>query len=553
VICGGFIKRFSGRNLERGGIMNKSSKIMLVFVISIYVLIIMLTDQHLRFSADSTLYISIAQKYLRGEFKDAINGYWSPLLSWLLLPFIYFGYSGVFAINAIYIILGALTMFGIWRLSYRFQLTEKIRIVVLISLLPILLYYSYIQPFDLLLLCLLIYYLDIMFDDNYPSRMHNGILGGFTGSLAYLTKSYAFPFFIIHFSLMNLFHYLRNRINGKKILSNAITGFIIFFIISGVWIALISTKYGYLTFSNMGKTNLAILGPDAPESGGLEFGQPMFYRGFIEPPNKTALSAWEDPSYIKVKTWNPFGSLRNVKHFIKLILKNILECLQILESFSTLSITIIIVSLLLLKPHLKFSDVISRRIIFFSLFTMFLYIAGYMPFHFEARYLWIVNILLLLLGAHLLSLMLDTKFFQDAFSKRILTLLFLLSFIFVPSYRFISISKGNLDSRMYYVSKELKKFGIKGRIASNREYVPVHDAWHKTFRLAYWLDSRYYGQAREGISDRELEEELKRYDIDYYFVWGNLYSNAILLSRYKEITGGEIPGLKIFSLKGERE
>lgn len=534
--------------------MNKSSKAILTLVILIYTLIIILSDPYVRFSADSTLYLNIAEKYLRGEFRDAINGYWSPLLSWLLIPFMYFRISDVYAINSIYVIIGTLTIFGVWRLSYRFRLDERIRIAVILSLLPIILYYSFIQPFDLLILCLLIYYLYFIFDDDYPKRIQNGILSGLIGSLAYLTKSYAFPFFIIHFLSMNILHYMSAKTNGGKIFKNAISGFVIFFTISGIWIVMISNKYGYFTFSNMGKTNLAIVGPGAPEGSGLEFGQPMFYRGFIEPPNKTAISAWEDPSYINVETWSPFDSFKNFKYFIKLILKNVLECLQILESFSTLSVTIVIACiLLLLNPPLGLHNIISKNILLFSLVTVFLYTVGYTPFHFEARYLWIVNILLLLMGAYLLSLLLNIEYFQDRNIKWITILAFMISFIFIPSYRVISISKGNMDSKIYHIGEELKRFNIKGRIASNREYIPVHDAWHKTFRLSYWLDSRYYGQAKEGITDEDLEKELKRYDIDYYFVWGELYENTNLLSKYDEITGGRIPGLKVFSIKKNKE
>ncbi|MHC4720172.1 MAG: hypothetical protein ACYSYT_06835, partial [Planctomycetota bacterium] len=40
---------------------------------------------------DGISYISVAQKYLAGDFAGAINGYWGPLYSWLLMPFLYFG------------------------------------------------------------------------------------------------------------------------------------------------------------------------------------------------------------------------------------------------------------------------------------------------------------------------------------------------------------------------------------------------------------------------------------------------------------------------------
>lgn len=531
----------------------KTGKGILLMVILLYLLIVIMSDPHLRVSADSTIYLSIARKYLDGEFKDAINGYWGPMLSWLLIPFLYLGFSDVFAINSIYLIFGIFTIVGIWRLSFRFELTEKIRILLLLSLIPIMWYYSFIQPFDLILLCFLVYYIVVVFNSRYSERTRNGILCGLLGSLAYLTKSYAFPFFIVHFFLMNLLHYLGTKKERKSVLKNALLGFVVFFIISGTWVIMISNKYGYFTFSNMGKTNFAILGPRAYKSTGLEFGQPMFYRGFIEPPNKTAISAWEDPSYIEVKTWSPLESFSNFKYFIKLVLKNISIGLQILGSFSTLSVVIIMgYILLLIDRPFKFENVISRGDLVYPLFTILLYMGGYMPFHFEDRYLWIVNILLLLMGGTLVSTLLNTRFFEDRVRKIILIFFFIVSFIFVPSHRVISIGKGNMDSNMYELSKILKKYNIKGNIASNREYVPVHDAWHKTFRLAYWLNNRYYGQAKEGISDEELEKELKKYDIDYYFVWGKLYSNADLLLKYKEVTGGVIPGLKVFSLKDER-
>lgn len=68
-----------------------SGTAMLIIVLLIYSALIIGSDQYMRFSADSTLYLDIAEKYLRGEFDDAVNGYWGPLLSWLLIPFLYLG------------------------------------------------------------------------------------------------------------------------------------------------------------------------------------------------------------------------------------------------------------------------------------------------------------------------------------------------------------------------------------------------------------------------------------------------------------------------------
>jgi hypothetical protein len=45
---------------------------------------------------------------------------------------------------------------------------------------------------------------------------------------------------------------------------------------------------------------------------------------------------------------------------------------------------------------------------------------------------------------------------------------------------------------------------------------------------------------------------LKQYDIDYYFFWGKTESIPEFLSPYGEVTNGDIPGLKIYSLKGKK-
>ncbi len=38
---------------------------------------------------DGISYFSIAEKYQSGNFKDAVNGMWAPLLPWTLVPFLF--------------------------------------------------------------------------------------------------------------------------------------------------------------------------------------------------------------------------------------------------------------------------------------------------------------------------------------------------------------------------------------------------------------------------------------------------------------------------------
>jgi hypothetical protein len=521
----------------------------LLIVVAVYSLFCITKNQYSRLTADSMLYFSIAQKYLAGDFQNAVNGYWGPLLAWLIIPFLYFGASDIFTINSLNLIFGVLTIVGVWYLSDRFQIKGKIKNILMVCLLPIVLKFSLVQPMDFLLVCILVFYLYIVFNAAYPKKITSGLLSGALGSLAYLTKAYAFPFFIAHFFTLNIFHYLRNatKEDRRKVLRNAIAGFVIFFLISGAWIIIISDKYGHATFSTMRDTNFNAPGPDEM-GGGLEFGVPVFAEGFFEPPNKTAFVVWEDPSYLRGKPWSAWQSFGHFKHFIKLTLKNISEGLRIFESFSSLSVAILIAYILLLSIKSK-NEILAHGILLYPLFTIILFSGGYLLFHFEERYVWLSNILLLLMGSYVLNVLFQKEFFIYTLRKSILIVIFTLSFIFTPSKFVVQAGRGGMESLMHDVSSDLKKYNIKGNIASNREFVPVHDAWHKTFRLAYWLDSKYYGQSAEGISDKDLETELEEFKIDYFFLWGEVSSMPQFLAKYQEVTNNEIPGLKIYSLK----
>jgi hypothetical protein len=303
----------------------------------------------------------------------------------------------------------------------------------------------------------------------------------------------------------------------------------------------------------MGRGVFASLGPDS-DHGTLEKGDPIFFEGFIEPPNETAFVIYEDPSHARKKTWSPLRSWSLFQHFIKNISHNIVEFIRIYEFFSRLSFTIIIAYLLFIFMEGD-NKLVLRRKMLYPLLTVVLYTGGYMPFHFELRYLGIINILLLLMGAYVLNVLFQYTIFRKRMIRIFLSLIFVLSFILSPIKATVEVSRSNINKEVFTLSNKLKKYNIEGNIASNRELkqIATHNAWHKTFRLSYWLQSRYYGQARENMSPVELDNELKKFNIDYFFYWGDAGNIPAFLSRHKEVTDGEIPGLRIYSLKEVKE
>jgi hypothetical protein len=543
--------------MKKNSFVSKFSLIFILSLITFLLLSIFLIkykelDQY-GINTNTISFISIAQKYIRGEFNNAVNGAFAPLFSWLLIPFLKLNLNPLLAVRVLNLIIGLLLLIGVRILSYRFEMKESIRDTISFIAVPIVLQDSLRDhTADLLVVCILVYYLNIIFNPDYSNKVYKGILSGLIGAIGYLSKAYVFPFFISHFLLFNGLHYFKIKEKKKKILRNAMLGMIIFFIISGPWIVILSNKYNKITLGTSGTYNHRVMGPEVPKPKGewigwegwrryIRMGHPVYDQGFFPPPNETALSAWEDFTYLipYLKPWSPLESWDFLKHQIKLILKNIYYTIGILESsFSIFSIVIIIGYILFCIPSFLQDDRI------FPLLTIILYSGGYILLHPDERYLWIVKFLILLMGGYLLNVLFQSDFFNDT-RKRILMIFFILSFIALP---LNNLRAPNFDKEMYGIlSKKLEKYNsLTGKIASN-------DKFSETLKLLFYsrMKMRYYGQAKKDISEDELKRELKKYDIDYYLVWekSSVRDSPKFLSLYREITRGEIPGLKIYSLK----
>ena len=222
-------------------------------------------------AGDEISYIDIAGAYATGNWGTAINGYWSPLYSWLLTPFLLFQYNPLYAVyisKIVSLIIGFFAIITVRRLSRTFEIDRNIERSILIALIPSLIFFSLIYPTpDLLLVLFLTYYLSIIFKSEYSNSLINGVICGFVGAAAYLTKSFAFPFFLVHFVLFNMIFFVKGlEIEKKNILKNLSLGLILFFVMSGLWAGTISEKYGKMTISTAGEYNQAIVGPKYQEN-----------------------------------------------------------------------------------------------------------------------------------------------------------------------------------------------------------------------------------------------------------------------------------------------
>jgi hypothetical protein len=250
---------------------------------------------------------------------------------------------------------------------------------------------------------------------------------------------------------------------------------------------------------------------------GLQF----FYEGLMKPYDEYATSIWDDPSYIKVKDWSPFSSISNFNFQLAVIVYDIFEIFKIIEKFSILSILIIVLALFLI---FKSNNQLKNKLTLLIL-SLFIYLAGYSIIFVEIRYLWFVDVLLLIMGILCIKILSEDYSIRKSLSM-ILVFLICWSFVLYPVFNLYDISGNGKD--IYVLAQDLKKQDIEGNnLAAGID-------WKRTLILAYYLDAKYYGLTKSS-SGNEISEELLNNNIKYYIWW---QEDRIEISGFKIIDTG---------------
>jgi hypothetical protein len=480
---------------------------------------------------DGISYIGIAQKYIHLNFHDAVNGYWGPLLSWLLMPFLYVGFKPLLAAKLLTLMIGAITIIQFNSLIKILQISRLLRVVLLFLVSVIIVYFA-LSDFtpDLLFVYFSLLYIKTIINPNYINSKYAGAISGFFGAGLFLTKSYGFPFFIVSFLLTNFIFYLYSKTSmaKKRILTNFMYGIIVFTLISGAWVSVLSYKYDQFTIGTAGNYVHSLRGPNS-------LGHPMLYLGLLNPPNKTAISIWEDPSYLIIKNFEVFNSIDSFNHQVEITFENIRNIATIFHLFSKFSLVILTITIVYL---LEKGKLIFNNKIFLLILNLLVLISGYALLLVDVRYLWPGNILILIIGSKLLDLLLQNNNLKQI-SKTFLVTVFVLSFLINPVRQlYYNFDTGKDISAL---NNRINNLNINGRIASKND-------WTKSLYLSFYNNWKYYGETTK-ITEQALHNELKNKMIDYYLVWGSAENEIEFIDRYEELTDGKIDQLRIYKIK----
>ena len=497
--------------------------------IALYLLLAIVLLPYYRFqiNPDGVSYISIAQKYASGDLENALNGYWSPMLSWLLTPFIFWGTPPILAPKLLSILIGFFTLFRFQKLVYRLQFTPILAYSSLLTSAIIIIYFALnvITP-DLLFVGISLWYLH-----QVSNSKSNPIKIGIIGALLYFTRSFGLPFFLAHFSVTTIIFALKGHAKKpiKTVLKNYALTMVTFLALISFWVAPISKKYDHFTIGNSGHYNFTLISPESK-------GHLVHYVGFIPPPNQTAINAWEDISYVKTSRWEIFSSSQSIFFYAKIIIDNIFLAIHFLFHSSILAIPILLLSLHFIykkREHPKFA-VISLLLITIGILSM-----GYAMVYIEYRYIWLNTLIITLLGFLLLKEYFNTTPIHQT-NQYILIIALSLSLIIPPILNIISDS--NTGKTTYLLSQKLHHLPIQGNIASN-------NLWAKTLYLSFYNNWRYFGET--GLTKpANIENQLTKHKIKFFFLWKDGDSkNYLFLQKYPEISNNQFNDLKIYRMR----
>jgi hypothetical protein len=253
-------------------------------------------------SVDGVSYIGIARHYLAGEWGEAVNGFWSPLISWLLALLLGCGLSPDIAFKTITISSGLLALFANGLLVAHCIRNRKLGLIVQCSAAVMLASFAMIvcTP-DIVGLAFFLLYVGTLIKCLSTQRKLWAVTSGVILLVTYFAKTFFFPFGVciaFLYPTVGFFLY-RSRQKLSRDISSAVLICCVAVVLGTPWVIAIKAKYDSWTIGTAGRSNF-----NRVMNSGT--------RTQVLPP-KTAISPFEDPTLgaLSSHTAVHFGTIVN--------------------------------------------------------------------------------------------------------------------------------------------------------------------------------------------------------------------------------------------------
>ena len=450
---------------------------------------------------DATGYLSVAEKIADGKYLQSINGIWSPLSSWFLVPFIKSGGNAILwakYLNALY---------GFFSLCLFFYIIRKLNVILMPALLImgaavlLLLHFSFSRLFaDNLEVTILLAYLNILHSKNFINRYWKIIVAGITGSLAFYAKAYSFYFVLIHLPIFVI--YLEKQKTGiaisKSAIKKALTGITVLCITSSLWFIALHNKYGHFV---LGQKNITGTLTDLYNPN----------KKLVQPPAIDDYAVFDDISNVNAVELTPLDNFSLLFIQFKLTINNILLLLKSLNEFSIFFWMIVFLGGL--YSFLRKNNPISYCSIIPLLIFILIWSSGFLLFSVQLRFFWIINLIVLCVAGILLTNLIKS-FYLNELQQSICSIIIIGSFYIYP---LMELKKDyGKDKNLFEITKKLKVNNINGKIIAG---IQSDNNLSNSIIINYLNASKLYGTYTNNYSTAEILQAIKDYSIQYYFFY----------------------------------
>lgn len=287
----------------------------LICVLYVCALIAILPQCRYQVNPDALPYLRLAEYWAEGNFKQAVNGYWSPLLPWALVPFVWLQVDLFWASKVVTGVAGLVLAMATYWFARRMGLMASTALAASATAAAMGLQYAttIITP-DMLLAAMLALYLALAVDGEVLSRPRSAFVCGLVGGAAFLAKAYALPFVLAHYGVSALLRRLTGRLEPRPRALAIACWFAGLAVLAAPWIAALTSKYGHFTVSTTASIAHAIIAPD--HTYGTRSNP-----GFRAIP--TQLQVDPSTSGTGYHYWSPFDSTRSLVHQLKIVVVNL--------------------------------------------------------------------------------------------------------------------------------------------------------------------------------------------------------------------------------------
>lgn len=473
--------------------------------IALYLVIVFLSFP--RFSQDMSVdgvsYVEIARLYLSGNWQEAVNGFWSPLISWLLSLFLGCRLSPNIAFKIITISSGLLALIANGALVGHCVRNRRLGLVVQCAAAVMFASFAMVvcTP-DILGLALFLLYMVALINCLQTKRKVWVLAAGVSLTVSYFAKTFFLPFGICVALLFPLIGFALHRSSNtfRHDISSAMLICCIAFILAIPWFFVIESKYGEWTIGTAGRFNFSVV-----------MNQANTLRVF---PPDAAISPFQDPTRLALSS--------HIKIFFTTTMLNMGRNLAALASRTLRHYPLVIISIVLAVATLHHSRRLYWRnplVIGLPVLILWCAYSAVCAFVPQQAYLWLGDILFLIIMAVSLEQSGTIRLFQDRFTRVSITLFLLFLWTYYPIAEIVVRHAQGVSEKESGIS--LRKY-VEGKIVTS------DTLFGESLVTCFWASAKYRGKYPDELYLERIE------DADYYLRWDE-HSDAP--KGFKRITG----------------